>query len=109
MAVLRRDHLREIERESIRVVQLEGILAGNDRLMTQLLHPREAALDRLEEPLLLGTRDALDVRFLRAELRIDIAHHARDRADEWRERGLAPAQEPDVPHRAPQNAPQDVA
>src|SRR5438093_8486859 len=108
MSMLSGDHLRQIEREAIRVVELERIVTRNHGLVAELVHPRQSPLDRLEEALLLGTRDALDVRLLRPELRIDIAHHARDRTGEWRERRLPPAQEPGVSHRAPQNAPQDI-
>ena len=109
MSVLGCDHLREIEREAVCVVELERILAGNHRLMAQLLHAGEPSFDRLEETLFFGARDALDVRFLRRELRINLPHHAGHRARERRERRLAPAQEPGVTDRAAQNAPQDVA
>src|SRR5207247_11171847 len=87
----------------------EGILAGDNRLMAQLIHPREAALDRLEETLLLGAGDALDVLLLRHDLRIHLAHHGRDRASELGEGRLAPSQEPGVTHGAAENSSQHVA
>src|SRR6266702_3755193 len=71
MPMFRSDHLREIERKAIRVVEFEGVFTGDDRLMPQLLHPNEATLDRLEKPLLFRARHALDVRLLRDELGID--------------------------------------
>ncbi len=77
--------------------------------MTQLLHPREAALDRFEKALLFSAGDALEVLLLRHELRVDVAHRAGHRPRELRERRLAPAQEPGVAHGSAQDAPQHVA
>src|SRR6266516_1038349 len=73
MPMFRSDHLREIERKAVRVVEFEGVFTGDDRLMPQLLHPREATLDRLEKPLLFRARHALDVRLRRDELGIALA------------------------------------
>ncbi len=65
MSVLRGDQLGEIERKPVRVVQSERVVTRDDRLVTELLHSREPAFDRLEEPLLLGARHALDVLLFR--------------------------------------------
>src|SRR6266566_4880289 len=86
MPMFRSDHLREIQRKAVRVVEFEGVFTGDDRLMPQLLHPHEATLDRLEKPLLFRARHALDVRLLRddglkevgVEIRGDILHDRRD-------------------------------
>src|SRR6266581_916821 len=89
MPMFRSDHLREIERKAIRVVEFEGVFTGDDRLMPQLLHPNEATLDRLEKALLLRARHALDVRLLRDELGIDVAHHRAPEVDEELRTGTA--------------------
>src|SRR5258707_15650919 len=105
MAVLGRDHLREIGREAVGVVELERILARNDRLVTPLLHTRESTLNRLEKPFLFRPRAALDVLLLRHELWIDVAHRAGDGARQLRQRRLATPEQPGVANRAPQNPP----
>src|SRR6266702_8583254 len=108
MPMFRSDHLREIERKAIRVVEFEGVFTGDDRLMPQLLHPNEATLDRLEKPLLFRARHALDVRLLRDELGIDVAHHRAHRAGQRCESRLAAPQQPGVAYRAAEDAPQHV-
>src|SRR2546427_900582 len=108
MPMFRSDHLREIERKAIRVVEFEGVFTGDDRLMPQLLHPNEATLDRLEKALLLRARHALDVRLLRDELGIDVAHHRAHRAGQRCESRLAAPQQPGVAYRAAEDAPQHV-
>jgi hypothetical protein len=59
-ALLLRDHLREVDREAVGVVELEGVGAGEDGfalLLVALEHLGEdahAAVDGLGEVLLLG-------------------------------------------------------
>src|SRR2546425_985915 len=105
LAALGRDHLREVEREAVGVVQLERLLAGDDLRTLQFVQPREPALDGLEEAVLLGARHLLDVHALRAELGIDIGHRMDDRTGEVHQRRLTPAQQPGVADRPAQDAP----
>src|SRR5258706_6638592 len=104
MPMLRRDHLRQIEREAICVVELERIIARNNRLVTELLHPRESAFDRLEKAPFFGAGYALDVRLLGHELGIDVPYRRRDCARQRREGRLAPSQQPGGTHGAAENA-----
>src|SRR5579859_5435181 len=103
MPVLGRDHLREVERETVRVIELERILARNDRLVPQLFHAPEPAFDRLEETFFLGAGDALDVLFFGDELGIDVAHRRPHGVRQGGERRLAAAEEPGVADGAAQN------
>src|SRR5438045_816788 len=109
LPALASDHLREVDRESIGIVELERVVARNCLCALYLLHPRQPSFDRLEEALLFGARDALDVLFLGDELGIDVAHHARDGPGERRERGLPPAEQPRMAHGATQDPPEHVA
>ena len=109
MAVLGGNHLCEIEWKPVGVVQFERVFTGDDRLVSQLLHPRQSAFNRLEEPLLLRARDALEVLLFGEELGVHVAHHAADGACERRQRRLASAEEPGMTHAAAQNATQYVA
>ena len=109
MPMLGSDHLREIERKPVRIVELERVLTRDHGLVTEFLHPLQSTFDRLQEALLLGPRDPLNVLLLRHQLRIHVAHHATDRARQLGQGRLAPAQQPGVAHGAPQDAPQHVA
>src|SRR6185503_1286298 len=51
LSTLPGDHLRQVDREAVRIVELERVLAGDRRGALQLLESRQAALDRLQEPL----------------------------------------------------------
>src|SRR5439155_22305298 len=72
---LRGDELREIDREPVRVVQLERLRAGDPLGVPELLQPLQAALDRVEEALLLGARHALEVGALLHQLRVYAPHY----------------------------------
>ena len=109
MPMLGSDHLREIERKPVRIVELERVLTRDHGLVTEFLHPLQSTFDRLQEALLLGPRDPLNVLLLRHQLRIHVGHHATDRARQLGQCRLAPAQQPGVAHGAPQDAPQHVA
>src|SRR3989475_3902728 len=61
MSVLRGNQLGEIEWKPVRVVQSERVGTAEDRLGTARLHSGEPPFHRLEGPLLLGARHALDV------------------------------------------------
>src|SRR5204863_5214110 len=96
LPALGRDQLREIERKAVRVVQLERLLARDDRRALELVEPLQAALDRFEEPLFLGPCGALDVRALFFELRVDAVHYVHDAMRQVHERGIALPQQPRV-------------
>src|SRR2546430_616621 len=83
------DELREVDREAVGVVQLERLGTGDLLDVPELLQPLQAALDRVEESLLLGARDALEVGALLDQLRVDAPHHPADGMHEVHERGLA--------------------
>src|SRR2546427_5667519 len=58
LAALAGDQLRQVDRKAERVVQLERLRAGDGLHTLQLLQPLEPALDRVEEALFFGARDA---------------------------------------------------
>ena len=109
LAALGGDELRQVQREAVGVVQLERLVPRDDRRPLELVEALEAAFDRLEEPLLLGARGALDVRPLLLELRIDAAHHVHDAVRQVHQRRLALAEQPGVADRPAQDAAQHVA
>jgi hypothetical protein len=109
-APLAGDDLGQVDGKPEGVVQLERVVAGNDPCARgeDLLQPPEPTLDGLEEPVLLGLRHLTDERGLGDQLRIELAHLLDDDIGERRQCGLPAAQEPGVPHRAPQYAAQHV-
>ena len=73
-----RHQLGEVERESVGVVQLEGIVAGEDRGVSDAFDHRfedlDAAVERDEEALFFGPDRALDVLALLDQFGEDVSH-----------------------------------
>jgi hypothetical protein len=102
VTALARHQLREIDREAVRVVQAERVVAA-DRAADlgpalrrvhrrDLVEARHPALDRREKALLLDARRLDQMSCALAELGVCVAHGLDDRLDERREGRLAPAQ-----------------
>ena len=118
IAALDRHELGEIDRETERVVELEGVLTadrptkrGGTLRRTggrELLEPRQAALDRRKETLLLGPRRLDYVLSPRREFGELRAHHVEHLLHHRHERRLATAQEPRMAHGATQDPAQHV-
>src|SRR6266511_793724 len=106
---LRGDQLGQIDREAVGVVQLERVVSRDDLRALQFLQARQPAFDRVEEPLLFGAGDALDVGALLDQFGIDVAHQLRYRSREVHDRRLAATEQPGVADRAAQDAAQHVA
>src|SRR5256885_7516040 len=109
LTALAGDQLRQVDREAERVVQLERLRAGDGFRTPQLLEPLEPALDRVEEALFFGARDAFQVTALLDQLRVHVSHQPTHRVHQLHQRRLAAAQQPGVTHRPTEEAPQDVA
>src|SRR5665213_2833497 len=103
----------KINRESIRVVQLERIITRNTALLSglhrsQLLEPLHSRGDRSEKTLFLGARRVDDVLPSRLQLRIHITHRIDHGLDDARERRLSATEQPRVTDAATQNATQHI-
>src|SRR6266550_1663823 len=109
LTALAGDQLRQIDGKAERVVQLERLRAGDGFRTPQLLEPLEPALDRVEETLFFGARDAFQVTALLDQLRVHVSHQPAHRVHQLHQRRLAPAQQPGMAHRASQDAAQYVA
>ena len=119
VAALVRHQLREIDREAEGVVEAECIRAAdrapNPRRALrgvqwrELIEAQHPLLDRRQKALLFRARGVDDERAPLPELRIHALHLVDDDAHELVERRLAAAEEPRVPHSAPENAAQHVA
>ena len=105
------DDLGQVDRKAKSVVQTERLLAS-DRAAAggkNLLQSPQPALDRLQEPPLLGLGDLVEVADLGAQLGIDVAHLPHHHVGERRQRGLTPAEQPGVPHGTTEDPAQHVA
>src|SRR5204862_7722713 len=100
LTALAGDQLRQIDGKAERVVQLERLRAGDGFRTPQLLEPLEPALDRVEEALFFGARDAFQVTALLDQLRVHVSHQPTHRVHQLHQRRLAAAQQPGVAHRA---------
>src|SRR5204862_185265 len=60
-AALARELLRQLDREAVRRLEIERVVAGDLALRRGLLEDRHAALERLAEALLLGGERAEDL------------------------------------------------
>src|SRR5207244_3828258 len=70
-----RELLCQLEREAVRVVKAEGVLAGDvAAVLRDLLEQPQAARERLAEALLFGGEDAVDLGAMLLELGIALAH-----------------------------------
>ena len=105
----------EIDRETIGVIQLERIRAGEDlpalfgvlfKHIGEDLHP---AVDGLGKALLLGLDHAGDIRLLLPQLGVLALVFVHDSVDNFIEERLIHAQELTMPRRAAQKTAQDVA
>jgi hypothetical protein len=108
------DDLRQIEGESVRVVEAKGGVAADDG-SSRGPHPRdlflqylEPAIEGLAEAHFLRARDAGDELLAAFELRIRGPHRAHDFERHFVEEGLANAEAMSVSNRPPHHAPQDV-
>ncbi len=108
-AALARELLRQLDREAVRRLQVERVVAGDLALRRRLLEDRHAALERLAEALLLGGEHAVDLVAVLDELRIRRAHLLdHDVGEAGQERRLHPDAQA-VLRRAADDAAQDVA
>ena len=107
------DLAREVEREAVGVVQLEGDLgrqlgAGVAGAAQGLLEDAHALVERAAEAHLLLVHDAADLGLRVDELRIRAAHLLDDRVGERREERLLDADRHGLLHGAADDAPQHV-
>ncbi len=82
LAALLRQLDRELEREPVRRREREGLLAGDRLLRPEILEELQAALEGLEEALLLEPQDTRDLVGMRRQLRIRLSHLLDDDARE---------------------------
>src|SRR5207253_11474159 len=73
-AALAGELLRELDREAVRVVEPEGVLAGDLGAGRDLLEEAEAAGERLRGALLLGREDPMDVAAVLRQPGVRVAH-----------------------------------
>ena len=111
-ATLARDVVRQVHREAEGVVQAEDRLARNllaRQLADRAVEQRHALRERLGEALLFLLQHALDVRALRAQLGIRVAHFLVERGHDLVEERLALAEHEAVADRAADDPAQHVA
>ena len=90
-AALARELLRQLDREAVRRLQVERVVAGDLALRRRLLEDRHAALERLAEALLLGGERAEDLVAVLDELGVRLAHLLdHDTGEAGQERRLHP-------------------
>ena len=106
---LARELLGQLDRESVRRLQLEGVVPGDLSLGRGLLEDRHPVLQGHPEALLLGGEHAPDLLPVLDELRIRVSHLLdHDLGEAGQERRLHPDPQP-VLGRAADDAAQDVA
>src|SRR3954451_4311616 len=108
-AALGRDLAGEVDREAVRVVQAERILAGDLPAREQVVEQPRALLERAAEALLLPPDPLLDRLAARAQLGIRLAHHVDHDVDELRQEARLDADAVALLDRATHDAAQDVA
>src|SRR5207253_5390335 len=108
LPALRRDELRQVDREAEGVVQLERLGPGDGLRALHLLEALEAALDRVEEAFFLGARDALQLGALLNELRVHAPHEPGDRMHQMHQCGFAASEQPGMADGAAENAAEHI-
>ena len=107
--------LGQVQRETVRVVQEEGHVAG-ENLFTRREESRRFLLENLEpavqsatETLLFGLDHPLDQVLALPDLRVEVAHHVRHRLHQPEDERLVHVQDAPEAGCASQDAPQHVA
>ena len=110
------DHLlRQVEREAVGVIELEGVGPGEHALprrlvaLEQLREDLHAGVDRLAEVLLFVENDARDIRLLLAQLGVLALVFVHDHIHDLVQERLVPAEELAVARGAAQQTAQDIA
>ncbi len=113
-ALLGRHLQRQVDREAVGVVQLEGAVARQDtagllRRRDRLVEDGGALAERLEEGRLLGRGHRVDAHRVGVELGVLRAHGEDRRVDQLTHHRLVGAEQAHRPDRAADDAAQDVA
>src|SRR5439155_18873055 len=103
---LQRELSGQLEREAVRVVETERVLAGDRVAGGDLLEQPEAALQGLREALLLGAHDLLDLAAVGLDLRVPRPHLLDDDVGDPPE--VVEADRPPLLHGAPNDAAPDI-
>src|SRR5690606_3740942 len=113
-AALGADHLREVERKPVRVVELERVCprelttALALELREALLEQQEPALDRVPEPDLFAFDDASNELLAFTELGVRVAHELGNAERHLVEKGALDSEAMPVTNRAAHHAPEHV-